>query len=47
MGKGEAGPAQPAVVCATIPLTNFPLDRIDLWAAFDGRYWTLYLPSEH
>jgi hypothetical protein len=37
----------PAVVTEVIPWTDFPLDHIDLWAAFDGRYWTLYLPSEH
>ena len=30
-----------------IPYTDFPLDRIDIWAGFDGSYWTLYLPSEH
>ena len=30
-----------------IPFTDFPLDQIDIWAAFDGKYWTLYLPSEH
>jgi hypothetical protein len=30
-----------------IPLTDFPLDHIDIWAGFDGIHWTLYLPSEH
>ncbi|MEZ6069473.1 MAG: hypothetical protein R3C10_04185 [Pirellulales bacterium] len=30
-----------------IPFTDFPLGEIDLWVAFDGRYYTLYLPSEH
>lgn len=30
-----------------IPFTDFPLDHADVWAAFDGRFWTLYLPSEH
>lgn len=30
-----------------IPWTDFPLDYIDVWAGFDGQYWTLYLPSEH
>ena len=30
-----------------IPYTDFPLDHIDIWAGFDGRFWTLYLPSEH
>jgi hypothetical protein len=31
----------------SIVYTDFPLDRIDIWAAFDGAHWTLYLPSEH
>lgn len=30
-----------------IEFTDFPLQKIDIWAGFDGRYWTLYLPSEH
>jgi hypothetical protein len=30
-----------------IDYTDFPLDKIDIWAAFDGEHWTLYLPSEH
>lgn len=30
-----------------IPWTDFPLDHVDVWAGFDGRHWTLYLPSEH
>ncbi|MGE3424819.1 MAG: DUF6876 family protein [Dehalococcoidia bacterium] len=30
-----------------IALTDFPLDRIDIWAGFNGSGWTLYLPSEH
>lgn len=30
-----------------IPFTDFPLAKIDIWAGFDGRYWTLYMPSEH
>ena len=30
-----------------IRFTDFPLDHADVWAAFDGRFWTLYLPSEH
>lgn len=30
-----------------IPYTDFPLDHIDIWAGFDGSFWTLYLPSEH
>lgn len=34
-------------VTRQIPWTNFPLEYVDIWAGFDGRYWTLYLPSEH
>lgn len=30
-----------------IPFTDFPLEKIDIWAAYDGTFWTLYLPSEH
>lgn len=30
-----------------IDVTDFPLARVDIWAGFDGTYWTLYLPSEH
>jgi hypothetical protein len=30
-----------------IPFTDFPLEYVDVWAAFDGVHWTLYLPSEH
>lgn len=30
-----------------IPYTDFPLVYVDIWAGFDGTYWTLYLPSEH
>lgn len=30
-----------------IEYTDFPLDEIDIWAGFDGMYWTLYLPAEH
>lgn len=34
-------------VTKAIPWTDFPLDHVDVWAGFDGRHWTLYLPSEH
>lgn len=30
-----------------IGYTDFPLPEIAIWAGFDGRYWVLYLPSEH
>ena len=30
-----------------IEYTDFPLESVEVWAGFDGKYWTLYLPSEH
>ena len=30
-----------------IEYTDFPLQRIDIWAAADEQRWLLYLPSEH
>ena len=30
-----------------IQYTDFPLDSVEIWAGFDGKLWTLYLPSEH
>ena len=38
---------EPAFVQQAIPLTDFPLETIDLWVAYDGQFFTLYLPSEH
>ncbi len=38
---------EPAAIRQKIAFTDFPLDHADIWAAFDGRHWTLYLPSEH
>ncbi len=37
----------PPFVTRHVPWTDFPLDHVDVWAGYDGRYWTLYLPSEH
>ena len=34
-------------ITQNIAYTDFPLAEIDLWCGYDGRYWTLYLPSEH
>lgn len=42
-----ADEGEPAFITQKIPLTDFPLAEISIWAGFDGRYWTLYLPSEH
>ncbi len=36
-----------AFIIQSIPFTDFPLESIDVWAAYDGEHWTLYLPSEH
>lgn len=38
---------EPSFITQSIPFTDFPLESIDVWAGFDGRHWTLYLPSEH
>lgn len=34
-------------IVQVIEYTDFPLPEIQIWAGFDGTYWTLYLPSEH
>ena len=34
-------------IAQEIPFTDFSLDAVDVWAGFDGKYWVLYLPSEH
>lgn len=34
-------------ISQSIPFTDFPLDHVTIWTAFDGEHWTLYLPSEH
>lgn len=36
-----------AAISQSIPFTDFPLKHADIWSAFDGEHWTLYLPSEH
>lgn len=35
------------IIRQEISYTDFPLKSIDIWAGYDGSYWTLYLPSEH
>lgn len=45
VGKADSD-AKPAFTQA-IPYTDFPLTIVNIWAAFDGQYWSLYLPSEH
>lgn len=34
-------------VVQEIEHTDFPLQKAEVWAGFDGHYWVLYLPSEH
>jgi hypothetical protein len=43
----EADAGEEPFIRQEIAFTDFPLDAIDIWAGFDGAYWTLYLPSEH
>ena len=45
--SARADDGVPPFVTRHIPWTDFPLDHVDVWAGYDGRYWTLYLPSEH
>jgi len=34
-------------ISQAVGYTDFPLERIAIWAGWNGRGWTLYLPSEH
>ncbi len=43
---GDGNKGHP-VYSQRIPFTDFPLPSVEVWAAFDGQHWTLYLPSEH
>ena len=43
----KADGPEDAFIVQDIPFTDFPMKSIDIWAAFDGEHWTLYLPSEH
>ncbi|MEZ6136997.1 MAG: hypothetical protein R3C53_19045 [Pirellulaceae bacterium] len=45
--SGRADSDVPPAFEQRIPATDFPLPRVDIWAAFNDRQWTLYLPSEH
>lgn len=47
MLTATADSGEPAFLRQAIEFTDFPLPNIDIWAAFDGAHWTLYLPSEH
>lgn len=43
----QADSDEPMAIEQEIRYTDFPMDDIKIWAAFDGQHWTLYLPSEH
>lgn len=43
----EADAGEDPFIRQDIEYTDFPLDKIEIWAGFDGNRWTLYLPSEH
>jgi len=43
----SADSGEDPAITQVIPFTDFPLAYVDVWAGFDGQYWTLYLPSEH
>jgi len=43
----EADSGEEPTIRQCIPFTDFPLQEVSIWAANDGTYWTLYLPSEH
>jgi len=43
----RADQGQAPAIRQSIPFTDFPLERVEVWAGFDGTHWTLYLPSEH
>lgn len=43
----EADASENPFIRQVIAFTDFPLERVEIWAGFDGLHWTLYLPSEH
>jgi hypothetical protein len=45
--SGRADSGVPPYVVQKIPYTDSPLESVDVWAGFDEKHWTLYLPSEH
>jgi len=42
-----ADSGEPAFIQQTIPYTDFPLERIEIWAGHNGEGFTLMLPSEY
>jgi hypothetical protein len=45
--SGRADSDVAPFIIQLIPYTDFPLESVDIWAGYDGEFWTLYLPSEH
>lgn len=45
--SGRADSDVDPFIMQLIPYTDFPLESVDIWAGYDGEFWTLYLPSEH
>ena len=43
----QADSGEEPAITQDIPFTDFPIEQIRIWVGFDGKYWTLYLPSEH
>ncbi len=43
----QADSGEEPAISQDIPFTDFPVEQIRIWAGFDGKYWTIYLPSEH
>ena len=45
--EARADSGEEPFIRQAIEYTDFPLASVDIWAAYDGTHWTLYLPSEH
>ena len=45
--SAEADAGEKPFIVQKIPFTDFPLEKVEIWAEFDGQRWTLLLPSEH
>ena len=45
--EARADSGVPPFITQHIPWTDFPLPVVDIWVAWDGERWVLYLPSEH
>jgi hypothetical protein len=45
--SARADSGEAPFILQSIEYTDFSLDYVDIWAAYDGEHWTLYLPSEH